>query len=85
LILSPEDRVFLYTDGIVEAEIGDEQFGLDGLNAVLQQTSRLNLPEQARAVIQAVSRPDGEHLSDDATIFAFEFHTPTPVKATVTA
>jgi HAMP domain-containing protein len=85
LILSPEDRVFLYTDGIVEAEIGDKQFGTDGLNAVLQRTSHLNLPEQAKAVIQAVSRPNGEHPSDDATIFAFEFHTPTPVKASVTA
>lgn len=84
LVLAPKDRIFLYTDGIVEAEIGATQFGLEGLSALLQQTCHLNLPEQAEAVIAAVSRSDSERLSDDATIFAFECNAAKPAKVSVT-
>jgi sigma-B regulation protein RsbU (phosphoserine phosphatase) len=85
LVLAPKDRIFLYTDGIVEAEIGDQQFGLEGLNVLLTRTCHLDLREQAQAVIAAVSQPDSGQLCDDATIFAFEFHAAAPASVSVTS
>lgn len=75
--LSPQDRVFLYTDGIVETRIAGEFFGLDGLGAVLQRTCHRSLAEQVEAVMNAVRRSEEDRPSDDATVFAFEYHCPT--------
>ncbi len=79
--LSRQDRVFLYTDGIVDARIGDELFGVDGLGAVLQETCHRSLAEQVEAVIDAVRRSEEDRPSDDATVFAFEYHCPTCAEA----
>jgi len=80
-VLSPGDRLLLYTDGIVEAEIAGRPFGLAGLRATLEQTWSLSLSEQAKAVIQAIGRPDGDWNGDDATVVAVEFHAAVPEEA----
>jgi len=66
------DRVVLYTDGIVEAYVGGSPFGADGLMAVLSKAAHLDLSEQVKAAIRAVTEPNAGHLTDDATILAFE-------------
>jgi serine phosphatase RsbU (regulator of sigma subunit) len=70
--LSPGDRIFLYTDGIVETEIQGRPFGLEGLAAVLGRTTGRSLHEQARAVIQAVAPTNGDCQRDDMTILGFQ-------------
>lgn len=73
ITLSPGDRVFLYTDGVVEAEVHGQPFGFDGLAAVLRRTAHERLHEQTQAVIRAVTPINGDRLRDDMTLFAFQF------------
>jgi serine phosphatase RsbU (regulator of sigma subunit) len=72
LDLAPGDRIFLYTDGIVEAEVRGQPFGLAGLGSLLGRTVGQSLHEQTRAVIQAVTPTNGDRQKDDMTILAFQ-------------
>jgi serine phosphatase RsbU (regulator of sigma subunit) len=73
ITLSPGDRVFLYTDGIIEAEVQGEPFGSEALVSLLGRTARQNLHEQTRTVLEAVMPASGDRLWDDMTILAFQF------------
>jgi serine phosphatase RsbU (regulator of sigma subunit) len=70
------DRIFLYTDGSIEAEINGEQFGLVGLRAQLERTANLDLSSQTRAVIQAIDSGNGGSRADDTTLLALEVARP---------
>jgi serine phosphatase RsbU (regulator of sigma subunit) len=71
--ISPRDRIALYTDGVVEAQIGGEQVGMEGLRKALEQTCHENPSEQAKAVLQRIGLPDAGPAADDATIVIFQF------------
>jgi serine phosphatase RsbU (regulator of sigma subunit) len=73
LVLSRGDRVFLYTDGIVEAEVRGRPLGFDGLASLLGRTACQSLHEQTRTVIQTVTPTNGDRQRDDMTVLAFQF------------
>jgi len=85
--LSPGDRVFLYTDGVVECTNPDGDFyGDDRLLDVLERTANLSLPEVKSAVFESlVSYASGAEaeapscaatraklLHDDCTLMVLE-------------
>jgi sigma-B regulation protein RsbU (phosphoserine phosphatase) len=72
--LNPGDRVFLYTDGVVEAE--DEQenmYGTGGLAAEILKGGELSLDDCVELVMESVRSWTGPRdLLDDVSILAFE-------------
>lgn len=74
--LEPGDRIFLYTDGVPEAESPDEQlFGNERLEAVLEAVGARSPEAINRAVVDAVREfSGGEHQSDDITCLTLAYH-----------
>ena len=72
--LSSGDRVYLYTDGLTEAENpGQEEFGAAGLVQALQVTRHLPLKENLLATVESATRwRDGSPFQDDLSLLAFE-------------
>jgi sigma-B regulation protein RsbU (phosphoserine phosphatase) len=72
--LEPGDRLFLYTDGLIEAP--DPQgrlFGAERLLALLHDIGQESLPEMKRAVLQCLCEHCRDDLShDDVTFMAIE-------------
>ncbi|HUV14823.1 MAG TPA: SpoIIE family protein phosphatase [Acidobacteriota bacterium] len=72
--LTPGDRVFLYTDGVVEAE--DEQenmYGTEELAAKVLKGSAQSLDDCAESIMESVRAWAGSRgLMDDVSILAFE-------------
>ncbi len=68
------DRVFLYTDGLVEARNEDgEPFGEIRLRYALDEAAAEPLPELRRAVLEAVRKhANGDLHHDDVTLLAIE-------------
>ena len=75
LILSPGDRLFLYTDGVTEAfSTTRELFGENRLEAVLRQGAALPLEGWMGSVLDAVDLfAAGAEPSDDITCLALGF------------
>jgi serine phosphatase RsbU (regulator of sigma subunit) len=71
--ISPQDRIALYTDGVIEAQVNGHQFGVKGLRTVLEQTCNQSPSEQAKAVLQRIGPSDAGPTADDATIVVFQF------------
>ena len=73
IVLSPGDRLLLYTDGIIEAGAVDgKALGEIGLGEMLHQSRNQELSEQIRAIVaDVVKRSDGEQ-EDDMTIVGLE-------------
>jgi sigma-B regulation protein RsbU (phosphoserine phosphatase) len=71
--LSPSDRVFLYTDGVIEAEDqAEEGYGTKRLAAELLKRGSLELSETIDAVLQSVSSWEATSgHRDDCSILAF--------------
>jgi sigma-B regulation protein RsbU (phosphoserine phosphatase) len=67
--LDPEDRIFLYTDGVPEAEAPDKElFENHRLEDILKSVAEKSPEEINRAVLDAVREfSGGEHQSDDIT------------------
>jgi len=64
----PGDRVFIYSDGIVEAPMGDgERFGLERLKRLLVQTAGQPPAATAAALERSVLQATGGEIADDAT------------------
>lgn len=78
LELRPGDRLYLYTDGIIDAENpAEEWFGADRLTALLEGSRRLALEESVTAVTAAVEDWSGSRaLQDDASMLALEITRP---------
>ena len=72
--LTPGDRVFLYTDGVVEAE--DEKgkiYGTDGLATEVLESSEQSLDSCVESITKSVRSWVGPRsLLDDVSILAFE-------------
>jgi sigma-B regulation protein RsbU (phosphoserine phosphatase) len=68
--LPPDSTLFLYTDGLNEANNPDEQeFGMDRLEKLIADSSRQEIERMADAVLETVAAfENGAHASDDKTI-----------------
>lgn len=77
LSLEPDDRVLLYTDGIVEARSADgEDFGLERLQDFLHRAIASDTPdaEIVRRLSHAVVDHHDGQLKDDATLLMISWH-----------
>jgi serine phosphatase RsbU (regulator of sigma subunit) len=77
--LEPDDRIVLYTDGIVEAtNPSEEQFGIGRLKSILREASVPTAGQFADAVLDGLARwterSPGEGHSDDITLLAVDYH-----------
>ena len=72
--LSAGDRLYIVTDGLIEAESQDgEMLGTDRLVRSLTATRRLPLSDTVQAVLDGTSEwVGGRDLADDATMLALE-------------
>jgi serine phosphatase RsbU (regulator of sigma subunit) len=78
-LLEPGDRILLYTDGVIEARRGSDEFlGLDRLIDFVTRTgaSRQPAPETMRTLMQAILAHQGGQLQDDATAMLVEWAGP---------
>jgi len=66
------DRLFLYTDGVIEAGIPDNKLAQDGLEAIVRQSPETSLEEQLALIMDEVSARSCGHPQDDATALAVE-------------
>lgn len=75
--LAPGDKLFLYTDGLVEAQgRGKARFGRDRLRAMLVEIGHLPLPECVAALTSAFNEfRDGVSLQDDTAVLVIEMLT----------
>jgi len=73
--LRKDERLFLYTDGVTEAQTKEEKlFGPDRLQKILNQKS-LSLPDTIIHVRKNIQRfVKGADQSDDITMMVLEFH-----------
>ena len=74
--LQPDDRLLLYSDGIVEARDADgEEFGLDRLVDFIgrQLASKLPAPETMRRLIHQILEHQKDALQDDASAVLIEW------------
>lgn len=71
LQLSSGDIVLLYTDGVTEARAANgEQFGLDRVTQLLENSSDLPMPALIERIYKAVAL-HAKELDDDVTLLAF--------------
>ncbi len=75
-VLQPGDRIFLYTDGVSEAQNeAQELYGEDRLLESVNRNGSLKLPEMLKAIRADVDAfVDGADQFDDITMLAFEYH-----------
>ncbi len=76
--LHPGDRLFFYTDGIIEAFDEEmEQFGYQQLIQVLEQNRAATIEQSLSRVVSRVEKWCGKPaLEDDATMIALEIERP---------
>lgn len=72
--LAVGDRVFLYTDGVIEAENRHEiAYGTANLTAEIARNRRVNLDRCVDSILENVTSWDGfRGIKDDCSILAFE-------------
>ncbi len=72
--MAPKDRLFVYTDGIIDAPNPDgESFGLARLKDALDATSEAPLSELKSAVLKTLHQHTEQELThDDVTLIAME-------------
>lgn len=81
LSLQPDDRIVLYSDGVVEARTGPgEGFGVERLQDFVHRAvaSGSSGAEMVRRLAHAVVDHHGDHLRDDATIVVIHWHPAKP-------
>jgi sigma-B regulation protein RsbU (phosphoserine phosphatase) len=81
ITLSPGDRVFLYTDGVIECPDPDGEFyGEERLTDILERTAASSLPDVKSAVFRSLldhaGTGEGPLVHDDCTIVVFEVSDP---------
>ena len=65
----PQDRLFLFTDGITEAEAADAtEFGEEGVAAFARSNSRKTARELTNGLLENVNAFCDGHFQDDATL-----------------
>ena len=72
--LEPEDVLFLYTDGIIEAENNNQEFfGIERLEKLLEESGDLNPQELIDHIMNQVRIFTGmRHFNDDITLVALK-------------
>lgn len=72
----PGDRLFLYTDGVIECpNAAEEEFGEERLLEVLRSTSGRSLPQIKQSLLESLLRhTGGTPPPDDVTFMAIEIH-----------
>ncbi len=75
-VLGKGDRVFLYTDGIIETEnLQGEMYGCERLETLLQEVAGDALQDACEAVMEAVAAwSGGAPANDDITLLAYQFN-----------
>ena len=70
----PGDRLYLYSDGIIEVlNRDDEEFGTERLLKVIQQNRHLSLNESLSGILESVNQwVDDSELQDDVSMLAVE-------------
>jgi len=72
--LRPGDRLYVFSDGLIEAEKSGEEFGLDRLQVVTEAQRDLPLDDGLDAIISEVIHFQGTDVfEDDVSILAIEF------------
>ena len=66
------DRLFLYTDGVVDAGAPEDAMGGAGLSRILESGGHETVEQQVSQVFAEVESRSGRGLLDDATLVAFE-------------
>lgn len=73
LVLEPGDRLYLFSDGIVEAMRGDQEFGYEQLADILKGRSADPLDATLKTAYQnAAEWMGGGQFDDDVTLLALE-------------
>jgi sigma-B regulation protein RsbU (phosphoserine phosphatase) len=73
VVLQPGDRLYFYTDGVLEApDASEEEFGSARLMAELERLRDLPLREGLELVADAVRDWTGGGLRDDVSLLAIE-------------
>jgi serine phosphatase RsbU (regulator of sigma subunit) len=67
-VLAPGDSLVLYTDGVIEARQGHDQFGEERLYEVLQRSAELSADGIAAAVVDAVFEYQARAGDDDVAV-----------------
>ena len=68
----PNDVLLLYTDGVLEARWGDEEFGSERLEAAFTRVAGRGAQEIAEAVVEAAREFAGGVLADDVTLLVLK-------------
>lgn len=81
--LQPGDTLFLYTDGLVEAENPSaEQFGDEKLEAILRESAESGIDELLKRLEEAVRlHRNGAEAGDDATLVALKIESAAKVSS----
>ena len=68
------DRLYLYTDGVVEAaNCDDDQFGYDRLREAIEEARELSLDESVQYILRQVDDWCGEcPIDDDVSVLALQ-------------
>ena len=73
LLLEPGDRVYFYTDGVIEAlNAHDEDFGQERLLSEIARLRHFDLRESLDLLADAARNWCGGHLRDDVTLLGVE-------------
>ena len=70
--LADGQRLFLYTDGLVELDIAVGQFGEKRLAVLIANTRKLNLDQQTSQILSHITHLSAHEPVDDITIVALE-------------
>jgi hypothetical protein len=68
----PHDVLLLYTDGVLEARRGEEEFGLDRLEATFSRVAEWEPEGIAAAIAEAAREFAGGILNDDVTLLVLK-------------
>ncbi|GAB1456041.1 hypothetical protein MASR2M48_13480 [Spirochaetota bacterium] len=81
LILPPGSRLFISTDGIVEAEsVRGERYGKERLVRILSENKNASASDTVDAVVKSASSFAGGRLDDDITVVAIDYDGPVKEK-----
>jgi sigma-B regulation protein RsbU (phosphoserine phosphatase) len=74
-VVLPGDKIFLYTDGLIEApDSSGDQYGMERLMTVLESSQKESNKQIKTNVLDSVRQFTGGHLDhDDITLMAIEF------------
>ena len=70
--LQPGDRIYLYSDGIIELTHDQEMYGFERLEQVLAEASDRSLSESIDAIFESIQAWTTTPTNDDMTVIGFQ-------------